>query len=225
MGVVVTALSPADASFTGVSEVTRRRAARLVKSATERATAAVLVLVILPLLLLLVLAIRLDSRGPAIFRQRRVGKDGRQFTMLKLRTMYADAERVRAVLDSANQVEGGVLFKIRCDPRATRVGRVLRRLSLDELPQLLNVLRGDMALIGPRPALPEEVARYDARAARRLEVKPGLTGLWQVSGRSDLSWEESIRLDLHYVDNWSLLLDLNILCRTAGAVLGQRGAY
>ncbi|UMG91353.1 sugar transferase [Nocardioides sp. TF02-7] len=145
--------------------------------------------------------------------------------MLKLRTMRTDAEQVKAALAGANEVEGGVLFKMRRDPRVTRVGQVLRRFSLDELPQLFNVLRGDMALIGPRPALPDEVARYDARAARRLQVKPGLTGLWQVSGRSDLSWDEAIRLDLEYVEDWSLTMDLTILLRTAGAVLGRRGAY
>jgi lipopolysaccharide/colanic/teichoic acid biosynthesis glycosyltransferase len=196
-----------------------------VKSAWERVAAAVLLSIAIPLLALVVLAIRLDSPGAAVFRQRRVGKDGREFTMLKLRTMCCEAERMKAELADANEGAGGVLFKMRADPRVTRVGRILRRFSVDEVPQLINVVRGDMALIGPRPALPEEVAQYDALAARRLEVKPGLTGLWQVSGRSDLSWEDSIRLDVEYVDSWSMMMDMSILCRTVGAVLGRRGAY
>jgi lipopolysaccharide/colanic/teichoic acid biosynthesis glycosyltransferase len=138
--------------------------------------------------------------------------------------MTADAPDRLAELRSANEADGP-LFKLRADPRITRVGRVLRRYSLDELPQLWNVARGDMALIGPRPALPDEVATYDEIAARRLAVKPGLTGLWQVSGRSDLPWHVAIRLDVQYVENWSLLLDLSILGRTPRAVLGHRGAY
>lgn len=222
---IVTVLDTPDAMFAEDARARRASAARTAKSIGERAAAAVLLLLVLPLLVLLVLAIRLDSRGAAVFRQRRVGKDGAHFTMLKLRTMRSDAEALRGSLDDVNESEGGVLFKVKADPRVTRVGRVLRRISLDELPQLVNVVRGDMALIGPRPALPEEVAHYDAKASRRLAVKPGLTGLWQVSGRSDLSWEESIRLDLEYVDNWSPALDLTILRRTAGAVLGRRGAY
>ena len=138
--------------------------------------------------------------------------------------MYTDAERRLQELSDRNDCDG-VLFKMRADPRVTRVGRLLRRYSLDELPQLINVLRGEMSLVGPRPALPVEVARYSVDPQRRLAVKPGLTGLWQVSGRSDLTWEESVRLDLHYVDNWSWGLDLAILARTARAVVGHRGAY
>ncbi len=197
---------------------------RLVKTVAERLAAALLLLVLLPLMLAVAVAVRLDSPGPALFRQRRVGRDGRLFTMYKFRTMREAAEERLAAL--ADRDEGaGVLFKIRQDPRVTRTGTLLRRWSLDELPQLLNVARGDMALVGPRPALPQEVARYEADPRRRLAVKPGLTGLWQVSGRSDLSWTETVRLDLRYVDNWSLRLDLAILCRTVGAVLGRRGAY
>jgi exopolysaccharide biosynthesis polyprenyl glycosylphosphotransferase len=197
---------------------------RVVKDVLERAAATLGLAVLLPLLLVLGAAVRLDSPGPALFRQQRVGKDGRLFTMYKLRSMSQAADTTRDDLLGANQADG-VLFKIRQDPRVTGVGRWLRRWSLDELPQLWNVVRGDMSLVGPRPALPEEAARYDVDPTRRLVVKPGLTGLWQVSGRSDLSWAESVRLDVRYVDNWSLRLDAQILARTARAVLGHRGAY
>jgi exopolysaccharide biosynthesis polyprenyl glycosylphosphotransferase len=188
----------------------------------ERVAAAGVLLFLAPLMLALAIAIRLDSPGPALFRQTRVGRNGRTFTMFKLRTMRTDAESVRD--DLANDVDQ-VLFKVRQDPRVTRIGRVLRRYSLDELPQLINVVRGEMSLVGPRPALPDEVAAYDHDPRRRLVVRPGLTGLWQVSGRSDLSWRESVRLDLDYVDNWSLPRDLAIVGRTVQAVLGHRGAY
>jgi lipopolysaccharide/colanic/teichoic acid biosynthesis glycosyltransferase len=181
-------------------------------------------LLVSPLLLLLIAAVRLDSKGPGFFVQTRVGKDGRLFRMVKLRTMYADAEAMKQALLSDNESDG-VLFKIRRDPRVTRVGYWLRRSSLDELPQLLNVLLGQMSMVGPRPALPSEVAAYDGLARRRLAVKPGITGLWQVSGRSDLSWDESIRLDLHYADNWRLVDDLGIAVRTVSAVTQARGAY
>ena len=197
---------------------------RAVKELWERSLAALLVMLLSPLLVGIALMVRLDSTGPAIFRQSRVGRDGRVFTMLKYRTMTTDAETLAVGLLADNDCDG-VLFKLRRDPRVTRVGRVLRRYSLDELPQLLNVLGGRMSLVGPRPALPNEVDSYDHDPRRRLAVKPGLTGLWQVSGRSDLSWEESVRLDLLYVDNWSLRLDLAIVARTAGAVLRARGAY
>jgi exopolysaccharide biosynthesis polyprenyl glycosylphosphotransferase len=192
------------------------------KVAWERVAAALTLAFLSPLLLGLAVLVRLDSPGPALFRQTRVGRDGRQFTMLKLRTMRTDAETVREELD--NDVDE-VLFKVRQDPRVTRIGRFLRRYSLDELPQLINVVRGDMSLVGPRPALPREVASYEQDPLRRLAVRPGLTGLWQVSGRSDLSWRESVRLDLDYVDNWSLPRDLSIVARTLHAVLGHRGAY
>ena len=189
-----------------------------------RAAAALGLLAMLPLLLLIVLAVRLESPGPSVFRQIRVGRDGRPFTMYKFRSMRQLPPLTLEDLTALNECDG-VLFKVREDPRITKVGRILRRYSLDELPQLLNVVRGDMALVGPRPALPEEVERYPADVRRRLVVAPGLTGLWQVSGRSDLPWEETVRLDLAYVDNWSLSLDLDILRRTARAVLGHRGAY
>ncbi|MGY2701887.1 exopolysaccharide biosynthesis polyprenyl glycosylphosphotransferase [Nocardioides sp. HB32] len=201
------------------------RLARLVKATMDRAGAALLVVLLGPLLLCVAAAVRLDSAGPAIFRQVRVGRDGREFTLYKFRTMTVGADAVVDELAERNESEGAVLFKIRQDPRITRTGRLLRRYSIDELPQLANVLRGQMALVGPRPALPGEVARYDIDPRRRLAVRPGLTGLWQVSGRSDLSWEDTVRLDLHYVDNWSLGTDLRILRRTLHAVLAHDGAY
>jgi lipopolysaccharide/colanic/teichoic acid biosynthesis glycosyltransferase len=145
--------------------------------------------------------------------------------VFKFRTMYDGADRVRAELLEMNEVDGGILFKLRRDPRVTRVGRVLRKYSLDELPQLVNVIAGTMSLVGPRPPLPDEVERYGTHVRRRLLVKPGMTGLWQVSGRSDLSWDESVRLDLYYVENWSLGLDLAIVLRTVWVVLRGRGAY
>ena len=168
--------------------------------------------------------IRLDDRGPVFFRQTRIGLDGQPFRLYKFRTMVVDAEQRKAELEALNE-GSGVLFKMRRDPRVTKAGFWLRRWSLDELPQLLNVLLGDMSLVGPRPALPKEVARYGDHMRRRLVVKPGITGLWQVSGRSGLAWEEAFRLDLRYVDNWSLALDLQILWKTWSAVFGGSGAY
>lgn len=197
---------------------------RLAKAAFDRVVAAAALTAVLPLLVVLMVAVRLDSPGPSLFRQERVGKDGRRFTMLKLRTMTVDAEERRAELIAQNESDG-VLFKIRCDPRITRTGALLRRYSLDELPQLVNVLLGHMSLVGPRPPLPSEVAAYEDPAHRRLVVKPGITGLWQVSGRANLTWAESVRLDLRYVENWSLGLDAAILWRTGRAVLEQEGAY
>ena len=199
-------------------------ARRVVKGAWVRSTALVALLILAPLLLLLALLVRSTSEGPAFFRQTRIGMDGRPFTMFKFRTMGLDAEQRRVDVLVQSHADG-VLFKIRNDPRVTRVGRVLRTYSLDELPQLINVVRGEMALVGPRPPLVEEVAQYEPDERRRLAVRPGITGLWQVSGRSDLSWQETVRLDLRYVDNWSLALDLLILCRTVRAVLGHNGAY
>lgn len=197
---------------------------RWVKEAVERVAACIGLLLAMPALLAVGLLVRLDSPGPAIYRQQRVGRDGRLFTMYKFRSMSTSADDELVHLVAFNEADG-VLFKIQHDPRITRIGGWLRRSSLDELPQLWNVVRGDMSLVGPRPALPEEVARYDVDPRRRLVVKPGITGLWQVSGRSDLSWAESVRLDVRYVDNWSLGLDLSILARTVRAVLGHRGAY
>ena len=198
---------------------------RLVKGAVDRIVAGVVLVVLAPLLVGIGLTVRLTSSGPALFRQTRIGKDGRQFTMLKFRTMTVDAERVRGELVAHNERSEGLLFKMRQDPRVTRFGRVLRRYSLDELPQLVNVLAGSMSLVGPRPPLPTEVALYEDDVRRRLLVKPGVTGLWQISGRSDLTWEESVRLDLRYVENWSLTLDAMILWKTAFAVASGSGAY
>ncbi len=190
----------------------------------ERVAATIALVLLSPVLLVVGLLVRLDSQGPAIYKQQRVGRDGRLFWMYKFRSMSVSAETDRTELIACNEADG-VLFKIQQDPRVTRLGQRLRRWSIDEVPQLWNVVRGDMSLVGPRPALPDEVARYDVDPRRRLVVKPGCTGLWQVSGRSDLSWAESVRLDVRYVDNWSLGLDLSILLRTASAVLGRRGAY
>lgn len=201
-----------------------RGARRVAKALWERSAAAVALVALAPLLVAVAVLVRVDSTGPALFRQERVGRDGTRFTMLKFRTMTVDAEDLLPTLVAAHG-SGSVLFKMRDDPRVTRVGRVLRRYSLDEAPQLINVLRGEMALVGPRPPLPGEVEQYDTDTRRRLAVTPGLTGLWQVSGRSDLSWEQSVRLDLRYVENWSIALDLAIIARTAGAVLRHRGAY
>jgi exopolysaccharide biosynthesis polyprenyl glycosylphosphotransferase len=195
------------------------------KELIERFVAAFAVLVLAPVMFALAVVVRLTSDGPALFRQTRVGRDGREFTLLKFRTMVTNADALREELRHLNICEAGPLFKIVRDPRVTRIGSWLRRTSLDELPQLLNVVRGQMALVGPRPPLPSEVARYTEDVRRRLLVKPGLTGLWQVSGRSDLSWEESVRLDLRYVENWSLALDASILARTWSAVVKGRGAY
>ncbi|AWB94015.1 hypothetical protein C3E78_03345 [Aeromicrobium chenweiae] len=194
-----------------------------VKSVLDRAAAAVLLVLLAPLFLVVTVMIRLGSRGPAIFKQERSGQDGRPFTIWKFRTMVVDAERRLAALRPRNE-GAGPLFKLSDDPRVTRLGRVLRRTSIDELPQLVNVLRGEMSLVGPRPALPSETSQYSEWVWRRLHVKPGLTGLWQVSGRSTLSWEESIRMDLQYVNNWNLRLDLAILARTVRAVLARDGA-
>ncbi|HEY3504025.1 MAG TPA: sugar transferase [Actinocatenispora sp.] len=201
-----------------------RGSRRVAKEFVDRVGAAVLLVLLAPLLAAVALMIKVDSPGPVLFRQPRVGRGGALFDIVKFRTMYTDAEARLAELRGRNEA-AGVLFKIRDDPRVTRVGRYLRRFSADELPQLLNVLAGQMSLVGPRPPLPVEVAEYPADMLRRLVVKPGLTGLWQVSGRSDLPWEEAIRLDLRYVENWSLSLDLVILLRTVTAVVRTSGAY
>jgi len=196
----------------------------LLKTIFDRVVGCGLLLAVSPILVVTAVLVKLTSRGPVLFRQTRVGRGGEEFKMLKFRTMVADAEARKAELVALNE-GNGVLFKLRDDPRVTKVGKYLRRFSIDELPQLVNVLRGDMSLVGPRPPLPAEVAQYAIDDARRMLVKPGLTGLWQVSGRSDLTWEESMRLDLRYADNWSIALDLLILWKTARAVLGKDGAY
>jgi exopolysaccharide biosynthesis polyprenyl glycosylphosphotransferase len=197
---------------------------RVVKGALDRSVALGALLVLAPLFGALAVAVGVSSPGPVFYRQQRIGLNGQQFTMLKFRSMVPGADQQVAGLSDGNDADG-LLFKMRQDPRVTPVGRWLRRLSLDELPQLVNVLTGSMSLVGPRPPLPQEVARYDTSVSRRLLVKPGLTGLWQISGRSDLSWEEAVRLDLRYVENWSFALDVQILWKTARAVVTASGAY
>lgn len=199
-------------------------AARWSKRLFDIVGSTLLILASAPIVAVVALLIKMEDGGPIFFKQVRVGRAGERFDCYKIRSMVVDAEARKQALQ--NQNEGaGVLFKMARDPRITRVGGVIRRFSIDELPQFWNVLRGDMSLVGPRPNLPSEVAQYDRDAERRLDVRPGLTGLWQVSGRSDLSWDESIRLDTYYVDNWSLLEDISIMMRTARAVFGSRGAY
>jgi exopolysaccharide biosynthesis polyprenyl glycosylphosphotransferase len=196
----------------------------LVKDLFDRCVAAMILILLSPLMAVLAMAVRLSDGGPALFTQVRVGKDGRVFKIYKFRTMVVDAEQRKAQLLATSDTDG-ILFKLRKDPRVTAVGAHLRRWSIDELPQLFNVLLGDMSLVGPRPAVPAEVSEYADHVHRRLVVKPGLTGLWQVNGRSDLSWEESVRLDLRYVENWSFALDLQILWKTGFALLRGTGAY
>ncbi len=196
---------------------------RLAKEVFDRTLACGGLATLLPVLLVIAAIVRLTSRGPALFRQVRVGLGGRHFVIWKFRTMRTGSEDLLADLMHLNE-QDGVLFKMRDDPRVTPVGRVLRRWSLDELPQLWNVVRGDMSIVGPRPPLPSEVERYDNHVRRRLLVKPGLTGLWQVGGRAGLPWEEAVRLDLYYVENWSLSMDATIIAKTLTAVLRCRGA-
>lgn len=199
---------------------------RFAKRAFDLGAALVITIALLPVLIAVAIVVKVTSPGPVLFRQRRVGFEGRPFSMLKFRTMVVDAEARLAELQAAQRDAGNlVLFKMKDDPRVTPAGRVLRRFSLDELPQLFNVLAGSMSLVGPRPPLEREVAIYERHVHRRFFVKPGITGLWQVSGRSNLSWEESVRLDLYYVENWSMTGDLIILWRTLRAVLRSEGAF
>ena len=196
----------------------------VLKGLFDRCAAAAALVMLAPVMAALAATVWLHDRGPALFTQMRVGKDGHSFRMYKFRTMVVDAEQRRAELLATNDSDS-VLFKLRQDPRVTAVGAHLRRLSLDELPQLFNVFLGHMSLVGPRPALPDEAEKYAEHVRRRLVVKPGLTGLWQVNGRSDLSWEESVRLDLRYVENWSFALDLQILWKTISVMMRGSGAY
>lgn len=197
---------------------------RVAKRLLDIIVSASLIVITLPLMAVVAAWIKLDSKGPILFRQERVGIEGRNFGMLKFRSMVTNAEQQLTTL-RANNEGAGVLFKLKKDPRVTKAGRVLRKFSLDELPQLFNILEGSMSLVGPRPPLPTEVEAYENDVRRRLLVKPGLTGLWQVSGRSNLSWQDSVRLDLYYVENWSLAGDLVILLKTARAVFAGTGAY
>lgn len=215
----------ADMLFVHLEEPQYASAGAWPKALFDRLGAAGLLFVLSPLMLATACAVKLSSSGPVFFHQERIGRDGTPFRMIKFRSMRsgADAE-LRGLLD-AQGTAGTPLFKIADDPRITSVGNVLRRFSIDELPQLLNVLKGDMSLVGPRPQQAAEVELYDDAAHRRLHVRPGMTGLWQVSGRSDLSWDEAIRLDVSYVENWSLTGDLAILWRTVRAVISSNGAY
>jgi exopolysaccharide biosynthesis polyprenyl glycosylphosphotransferase len=196
----------------------------VLKGLFDRCAAAAALIMLAPVMCSLAAAVWLHDRGPALFTQVRVGRDGHAFRIYKFRTMVVDAEQRRLQLLASNDSDG-VLFKMRRDPRVTPVGAHLRRWSIDELPQLFNVFLGHMSLVGPRPALPDEAEKYAEHVRRRLVVKPGLTGLWQVSGRSDLSWEESVRLDLRYVENWSFALDLQIMWKTISVLMRGSGAY
>jgi len=204
--------------------VSRESWSQALKRFIDVIVAGIGLLVAAPLLVAIALVIKLQDGGPVLFKQARIGRDGRPFTIYKFRSMVTDAEMLKAALLDRNE-GAGHLFKMKSDPRVTPLGRILRRFSLDELPQLLNILDGSMSLVGPRPHLAEEVARLPHDAQRRSLVRPGLTGLWQVSGRSSLDETESLRLDLSYVDNWSLTLDWSILRRTVAVVLTSQGAH
>ena len=197
-------------------------AGRRTVAAAYRIAAVPVTVAVLPVMLVIALAVLITSGRPILYRQQRVGRQQRPFDILKFRTMVPDAESRRVHLSGSNEHDG-VLFKIRDDPRVTRLGRWLRKYSLDELPQLFNVLNGDMVFVGPRPVLPEEAARFGPAEQRRFLTKPGMTGIWQVSGRSNIPWAEAVALDLYYVENWSPLLDLSILVKTIWVVLAGTG--
>ena len=217
-------IAPADFAPEPLVRVRTSPADAAARRALDVLVAAAALLLLLPLLLVVAILIRLDSPGPILFVQTRVGKHGQTFPVFKFRSMFLDAEERLSSVLAANERTGPV-FKMRRDPRITRIGRPLRRCSLDEVPQLLNVLRGEMSLVGPRPALPREVALYTPQQAGRLSVTPGLTGLWQVSGRATLSFEQSVALDLEYVRRQSFWLNVVLILRTVPAVLTGRGAY
>jgi exopolysaccharide biosynthesis polyprenyl glycosylphosphotransferase len=200
-------------------------AKRFQKRAFDIAFSGLALLVGLPLLLLIALAVKLTSRGPVFYRQERIGLDGTPFEMIKFRTMVVGADAMLEEVAHLNESDSGVLFKIRKDPRVTPLGRFLRKYSLDELPQFINAFTGQMSVVGPRPPLETEVASYDDHTMRRLLVKPGITGLWQVSGRSDLSWEDSVRLDMFYVENWSIMADIVIALKTVRVMFNHSGSY
>jgi lipopolysaccharide/colanic/teichoic acid biosynthesis glycosyltransferase len=201
------------------------RSAYLLKRTLDILLAGPLFILLLPIFGLLILAIRLESPGPALFKQTRVGRWGQIFTMYKFRSMYMDAEARKSELLAENEMSGGVTFKMHRDPRITRIGRFIRKASIDELPQLWNVIKGDMSLVGPRPPVPAEVDEYSLSDRRRLEVTPGITCIWQVSGRSDIPFPQQVELDVRYIESQSLLTDLKLLWQTVPAVLFGRGAY
>jgi exopolysaccharide biosynthesis polyprenyl glycosylphosphotransferase len=199
--------------------------AYLIKRLFDTVVSALLLVLLLPVFLVVALAIRLEDPGPILFKQQRVGRWGSLFTMWKFRSMYTDAEERKKELMASNEMQGGVIFKMKDDPRVTRVGRVIRKASIDELPQLWNVLRGDMSLVGPRPPVPQEVDEYSLSDRRRLEVIPGITCIWQVSGRSDIPFEQQVELDVQYIQSQSFWTDLKILLKTIPALLFGTGAY
>jgi exopolysaccharide biosynthesis polyprenyl glycosylphosphotransferase len=211
----------------GVPRTRLSRSALILKRAFDIAVSAGALLFLLPLILAFSLAIKLASPGPVLFRQRRIGKNGQPFDVFKFRSMYQDAEATKGDFDGLNlhAANDGVMFKVREDPRVTPVGRLLRKTSLDELPQLINILRGDMSLVGPRPLIEHEDRQVEGRFRRRLDLTPGLTGLWQVHGRSEIPFEQMVNLDYLYVSSWSLFNDFKILLKTFPAVIGRRGAY
>jgi exopolysaccharide biosynthesis polyprenyl glycosylphosphotransferase len=200
-------------------------AKRFEKRAFDICFSTLVLILTAPVVIAAGLAVKATSKGPMFYRSQRIGMDGQPFEMLKIRTMIEEADQQRAHLAELNEVDGGIIFKMRRDPRVTPIGRFLRRYSIDELPQFINVLGGEMSVVGPRPPLPSEVEAYDHRVRRRLLVRPGITGLWQISGRSDLSWDDFVRLDLSYVENWSMMNDLLISVKTARVVLSGTGAY
>lgn len=200
-------------------------AKRFQKRAFDVAFSGAVLIAVLPVLLVVGIAVKLTSRGPVFYMSERIGLDGRPFQMIKFRTMVDGADRMVGALADQNEIDGGVLFKMRSDPRVTPLGKLLRKYSVDEIPQFINVLKRDMSVVGPRPPLAREVGTYDDYVKRRLLVRPGITGLWQVSGRSDLSWEDSVRLDLFYVENWSMMADVVIVAKTVRAVIVNSGAY
>jgi exopolysaccharide biosynthesis polyprenyl glycosylphosphotransferase len=207
-----------------VAAVERSRTYDILKRVMDISVASLILLLFLPVIPVIVLLIKLDSRGPILFRQRRVGKSGREFDFYKFRSMHTGAENVIASLRPLSGVDGPV-FKLKEDPRVTGTGRFLRRSSLDELPQLLNVLKGDMSVVGPRPNLPSEVSQYLPWQRRRLDVTPGITCYWQIAGRSHIGFQEWMRLDLEYIRNRSLITDLKIILKTIPAVIARKGAY
>ena len=197
----------------------------LAKRLFDIVVSATILLLLSPLLIIVALLIRLDSKGAIFFGQTRVGKRGQLFLMWKFRSMYIDAEQRKATLMKQNEMQGGVLFKMKKDPRVTRVGRFIRKFSIDELPQLWNVLKGDMSLVGPRPPLPSEVAEYTPYQYQRLEITPGITCIWQISGRSDIPFPQQVEMDIKYINNQTFIYDMIILLKTIPAVLKARGAY
>ncbi|WP_022867609.1 sugar transferase [Schaalia vaccimaxillae] len=220
-----TAALPSHRDYAGAAGVL---ITKVVKRLFDVVASSIAIIILTPVWLILWLLVRSGDSGPAFFTQQRVGLHGQHFTMYKFRTMCINAEKLKASLAQANNADtsvgNAIMFKMEDDPRITPIGKILRKLSLDELPQLFNVLKGDMSLVGPRPPLPSEVAQYEPKVLGKFQVKPGITGLWQVSGRSNLSWEESVELDLHYANNLSLGLDAWILWRTVPALLRQEGA-